>query len=273
MSMAISTLKKVELQNELTELGIEFSAKDTVPILRELLKEARLNIRSLEPPSDPQPKTPPLSTLNKGALFELMKENGLRTTVSTTKDACTRALTEHYRSLEVPKGDDKMTIGKHEGLMYATIKAEDPSYCNWARETVTDGPSHSELRRFVRWLDTPVALTEPVKPLPKKSSRGTSSSKPANDTRQELEKLKAEMAELKKKLSTQGGKRSAAETPVPMDTAATFNPEIAQLTETMTIMMNRMRELEMQLLGGRSATSSQDGNSWIQAETPSRAEC
>ena len=52
-----------------------------------------------------------------------------------------------------PSGKDVMTFGKHLGKTYNTVWATDPSYCQWAMQTVESGdPSSADLSRFARYV-------------------------------------------------------------------------------------------------------------------------
>ena len=47
-----------------------------------------------------------------------------------------------------------MTLGKHNGKTFQTIKATHPTYCQWAKRIVEEGTggTHWKLRQFALWL-------------------------------------------------------------------------------------------------------------------------
>ena len=148
-------MKKAEVIEELMSLGVEFSPKDNMALLTELLKATRL-ARGITGKRQEMEKdgTKGLSGLNK---LELMtKAEGLGITIipSATRAWLITKITAVVTESQVPKGTDTMPFGKHEGVQYATILKIDPTYATvWARQCIQDGTAHPQLKRLVRYAD------------------------------------------------------------------------------------------------------------------------
>jgi hypothetical protein len=188
MSKAISEMLKKELMEELTERSVLFSSRDTVPELKVLLKEAR----EKDLPHSTGTKNPSITTKSKAELQALCKEEGLQMTEHATRDQMITKLKGLYRVRETPHHEDKVTFGKHDGLMYRTVKEEHPSYVTWARQTVMDGPlqAHPELVRFVKYCD----LVDKGEIPPARETRTPSTARSSHET------MEARIKELEKKL-------------------------------------------------------------------------
>lgn len=165
MAAPVSGMKKTELREELDRLGVEYSSKDNVPILSELLKESRAKggVRS-KADLRRDDETRGLTGLNKQALLERAEAMGLRQTPNMTRNFLITAITTAILDRQVPTGEDILNIGKHQGCMYQTLRDTQPGYLNWVRECVADGTAHPEFRRLVRWLDLKVAACTAERP-------------------------------------------------------------------------------------------------------------
>ena len=165
MAAPVSGMKKEQLRAELDTLGVEYSSKDNVPILTELLKEsrARTGVRS-RGDIRKEDETRGLTGLNKAALLERAEAMGLRSTPNMTRNFLITAITTAILDRQVPTGQDILNIGKHQGLMYQTLRDTQPGYLVWVRECVMDGTAHPEFRRLVRWLDMKVEACTAERP-------------------------------------------------------------------------------------------------------------
>ena len=188
MATAISSMKKAEVIEELMSLGIEFSPKDNMALLTELLKATRLargiNGKRQEMEKD---ETKGLSGLNKSELMTRAEGLGITIIPSATRAWLITKITAVVTENQVPKGTDTMPFGKHEGVQYATILKVDPTYATvWARQCIQDGTAHPQLKRLVRYADMMGASGKSGEPMvmhigtPEPSwSEATSSQKPA----------------------------------------------------------------------------------------------
>jgi len=167
MATAISSMKKAEVVEELMNLGIEFSPKDNMALLTELLKATR-QARGITGKRQEMGKdeTKGLSGLNKSELMTKAEGLGITIIPSATRTWLITKITAVVTENQVPKGTDTMPFGKHEGVQYATILKIDPTYATvWARQCIQDGTAHPQLKRLVRYADMMGAAGKSGEPL------------------------------------------------------------------------------------------------------------
>ena len=155
MATPISSTKKAEVIEELMSLGVEFSPKDNMALLTELLKATRLarGVTSKRQEME-KDETKGLSGLNKSELMTKAEGLGITIIPSATRAWLITKITAVITENQVPKGTDTMPFGKHEGVQYATILKVDPTYATvWARQCMQDGTAHPQLKRLVRYAD------------------------------------------------------------------------------------------------------------------------
>jgi hypothetical protein len=278
-------MKKEELREELDQLEVEWSSRETVAELRERLRSARRDLTDSDEMSE-QEKKPALTVMNKFSLQELMKAKGMTVTANMTRDTMISILTKQYFLEETPCGTDKLEIGKHRGSTYRTIRDTDPGFVEWAKSAVKDDGSSVDLKRFVKWItltelepdkylrEQPTGKTEPA--AKKESGTGSQKSKKVLEESfvsirtEEWDKHKKEMEELKKQIlmSTRGDKRGSSsissDRKMDVDKEPAISP--SQIEHVMTLMFNKIQELEARLTPVPSENAS--SGSWVHTESP-----
>ncbi len=197
-------MSKEELRSALDERGILWSSKDTVPVLRSLLKEAT------DKETSASKKIEGYSSYSKKELIEKCAERGIPITGNSTKDQMIMLLTEQQWA-QLPTSDlDVLSLGKYRGRCYRWIFETDPSYVTtFVQGCVKDGTAHPELKKFWRWYleigsqprptvkteDTGAACASEPRPSTASSSNKADTKLAAENRRQqaEIEKLKADM--------------------------------------------------------------------------------
>jgi len=246
MSTALSSMKKDELRVELEELGAVYSSRDTVEELRALLKDARSKTAAgVKKAPD---GTTGLGNLSKTELQAKCNELGITLTNNMTKGQLSLKVKDAIWANQTPVGSDLLSIGKHKDLMYRTIGREYPDYCEWAMDTVAEGDSHPELKRFVKYLrlpESPVMTTRPIPQMPEKFSLKTETGSVASSVsqevmRKELNELKAQVKHLTESPKKRGA--SGSTDAMPVDQSNQVNAEMAHVLKAI---MQRLENLEL----------------------------
>ena len=96
-----------------------------------------------------------ISSMNKKQLTEKAERLGINYNSNTTVAVLIARIKEHVYLSIPPMGNDTLEISKHAGLMYRTIRTQQPSFCKWVKDTLQENPgdTHWELRRFGMYLD------------------------------------------------------------------------------------------------------------------------
>ena len=167
---ALSAMRKAEIQAEMTQYGLEFSPKDTIPELipRLAAERKRREVKTMGQVKLEEKSTDPkagISGLSKTELTQRMEELGLPVTNGMTRNQMIAAIKGHVLATEKASDEDKVEFGKHANLTYAELRDNQPDYANWVIKTIEnwseDEAPYPRMVRLYRYLvSTP-------KPAPK----------------------------------------------------------------------------------------------------------
>ena len=107
------------------------------------------------------------TNMNKPELLKKCAELGIVATANDTKAKLALRIRQELGARTMPRGGELMQFGKHADKVYLTVKASDPTYCQWCEDTV-DENSDWRMKRFVQWLKherenpTPTASAGPM---------------------------------------------------------------------------------------------------------------
>ena len=117
---AISTMRKEEIKTELDSHGVVYSSKDIVEELKVLLTTIRAQTATPKEPDD----TTGLTSLKKEELVQKCRGYGIPFTDNAVRGDSIQKIKKHLSLTSEPKGTDIFNIGRRQGLMYRTIRAQ-----------------------------------------------------------------------------------------------------------------------------------------------------
>ena len=245
---AISTMRKEEIKAELDSHGVVYSSKDTVEELKVLLTKIRAQTATPKEPDD----TTGLTSLKKEELIQKCRDYGIPFTDNAVRGDLIQKIKKHSSLTSEPKGTDIFNIGRHQGLMYRTIRVQYSEHCEWAKTTVRESGDSCrwELARFVRYLNRDLS------PEPRTPPVSTTRAKKEDPViKQEVEELKVQMKEINEKVRSANKRGSSSSS----NTMEVDNNALTGIEAMLKNIMQRLENLEMR-------DASQSDGSWSMAK-------
>ncbi|CAE7161253.1 unnamed protein product, partial [Symbiodinium necroappetens] len=236
--MSLSNMKKVQLQNLLSDMGEEAPLRWTKVELRQRIVEINPELAEHKRGQDNDTELRGLirkinqASKKKQLLVSLCEgELQLALTGNETMAQLERRAVEQAHRLARAHAHDYVGFGKHSGLQYEDINRYQPSYRAWVIQTDQESPGADyRLRRLAAWLRAnPPAIEDemPTREVRPKAKSATRAKPPVKDFPMEM---------------NDGASATSSETP-PIQ-AAQMAQVLSQLAGAIETLQTEMKDLK-----------------------------
>lgn len=149
-------MNREQLRAELDSMQIEFSSKDSVVELMEMVRRGR-EVSGLSRPRGTKSLTSGLTQLKKKELQDRCVELAIPQTGNENRAQLIMKIKGHYAMATDPLGSDECDFGRYQGQTYRQIREHYPSYCGRVLQTSMEDECHPSLTRLAMYLRRPMS--------------------------------------------------------------------------------------------------------------------